>query len=703
MATSPEKNTIGTWSLERKCLLLLGLALIVSIFLAFFAVQVMATRLVMETTRQSARDFARSVISWEHSEAFASPFGTLPAMVPKNSSEAKGSQATFGVDKEVLDASKRSRDSSVEEQISNGDPPSISVELPQGTSDSASLSNGQSKEFLDALPVNLMVLRDLRKDMLESGYSFELLRLDDGSEFKAMGGELPQSDIDRQSLYKIEAALAKANLSKAVTNDAKLKPTDAMDLVPTESNAGESPKPNSPGIGLEYGLGGPNQSDRLFQEYGPVKDFYYYYHPVAFRSSCLDCHAPEGKSANAGDGPMPFRVLRVKMPYTETRLWTIWSYSIMMAVALATIALSLLFFHWILKRLVIRPLRYLRDVSDEVSRGNLELRSEIDTDDEFYELSEAFNRMLRHLTETQVELRKVNYELDTRVDQLAQLNLQLYEANRLKSDFLASMSHELRTPLNSILGFSDVLQGFDTLNEKQKRYAANIQKSGRLLLEMINDILDLAKVEAGKMEVRLSQFDVTQVVVGHCDVVRKLAEDKNIDLQVTVLSPDESPILVQQDQPKIQQILTNLLSNAIKFTPQGGMINVFVGRHDDRTFQITVNDTGVGIAEHDLDSIFEKFRQIRTTRDGDALTREYSGTGLGLSIVREMCRLLGGEISLSSQLGKGSSFRVTLPIQYSREEAVASLPASSASNSAASAANTEVTGNSTTISIAPAT
>jgi signal transduction histidine kinase len=316
--------------------------------------------------------------------------------------------------------------------------------------------------------------------------------------------------------------------------------------------------------------------------------------------------------------------------------------------------------------------------------------------------------MLRHLTEAQVELKDVNQVLDKRVDQLAQVNLQLYEANRLKSDFLASMSHELRTPLNSILGFSDVLQGFDTLTDKQKRYAANIQKSGRLLLEMINDILDLAKVEAGKMEVRPSRFDFIHLVEGQCDVVRKLADDKNIDLQIEIdssipiPSPPESiespladtdsaksstaisdvssgslphaskpELILLQDQAKLLQVLTNLLSNAIKFTPQGGIIRVGVAdsgpdKNGVDCFSFSVIDTGVGIAEHDHEAIFEKFRQINSTQDGDALTREYSGTGLGLSIVRELCRLLGGEIHLASQLGRGSTFTVTLPKQYSQ-------------------------------------
>ncbi len=635
MAKGFIRRTVGSWSLERKCLLLLGLALVTSIFLAFFVNQAVAARLVVEMTRARARDFSKLFIYDFHVEA------QLQADTPKT---------------------------------------------------------------------NQLVIRELRKDMLDPAISFELLRLDDAYEFEELGGQPAKSQIDFEALQKISAAIAKSRLEKLADQQRDLQSSSTA----ADSTSGVSePVETSPSLTFDsstsnakpsqvsFSLAGPNPIDLFFQEYGPVGDFYYYYHPVAFSSGCLICHASRSIATRADDGPMPFRVLRVKMPYAETRQWTIWSYSIMTAVGLVTLALSLFFIHWILHRLVIRPLRYLRDVSDEVSRGNLSLRSEIETDDEFYELSDAFNRMLRHLTETQVQLQEVNTVLDTRVDQLAQVNLQLYEANRLKSDFLASMSHELRTPLNSILGFSDVLQSFDTLTEKQKRYAANIQKSGRLLLEMINDILDLAKVEAGKMEVHVSQFDLVHLVEGQCEVVRALAEDKNIDLQVELdlslrrnenssstannidnqkLSPESTALLVNQDQAKIQQILTNLVSNAIKFTPEGGIITIAVGLVDESTFRITVTDTGVGIAEHDHESIFEKFRQVRSTQDGDALTREYSGTGLGLSIVRELCRLLGGEISLQSQLGKGSVFRVTLPTRYELPKAPEPVLGSSSTN-----------------------
>ena len=278
----------------------------------------------------------------------------------------------------------------------------------------------------------------------------------------------------------------------------------------------------------------------------------------------------------------------------------------------------------------------------------------------------AFNRMLRGLVDSQEDLRKANGSLDDKVDELARANLNLYEMNRLKSDFLATMSHELRTPLNSIIGFSDVLGSIQSLDDKQRRYVQNIRSSGRMLLEMINDILDLAKIEAGKMEVRPILFDVESVVSAQCDMVRPLAEKKDIEL-----SFDIGPGLdaVEQDQAKVQQILANLLSNAVKFTPSGGRVSVQARLGPAATgaggdLVLDVIDTGVGIAPEEQQTIFEKFRQGRVFQAGDdAMTREFSGTGLGLSIVRELCRLLGGEVSLESELGHGSRFTVRLPVQ----------------------------------------
>ncbi len=400
---------------------------------------------------------------------------------------------------------------------------------------------------------------------------------------------------------------------------------------------------------------------------GPEQQEYHYYQPVYWKQECLLCHRldlePSALTAAANDRELirqlPFRVVEVSIPYGKTQRAIAANWAILWVTAIATFSIAMVLLWAVVKYVIVKPLKHLREISDEISRGNTSLRADIHTNDEFEDLAESFNRMLRHLVDAQEELRRVNTDLDAKLDELAQTNMQLYEMNRLKSDFLANMSHELRTPLNSIIGFSDVLKDIDTLNTRQRRYVQNIQKSGRVLLEMINDILDLAKMEAGKMDVRPAEFHIEAIVSAQCDMVRSLTEEKNIDLNVH-MAPD-LPALYQ-DQSKVQQILTNLLSNAIKFTPEGGRIDVSAARTDQGLLELTVADTGVGIAEEDREIIFEKFRQsVARHNRGDNLTREYSGTGLGLSIVRELCKLLGGEVDFTSELGKGSKFFVTLP------------------------------------------
>jgi len=402
---------------------------------------------------------------------------------------------------------------------------------------------------------------------------------------------------------------------------------------------------------------------------------YHYYQPIRWKNSCKVCHEYRGL---IGDASPPaeaggrhehwaendlMAVVKVVMPDSVTRRAINWNRAILLATAIMTVFLAMLVAYAIVRFVIVKPLGHLRDVADEVRKGNVEARAEIHTADEFEELGVAFNRMLRGLVDSQEELRKVNVSLDDKVDELAQANLHLYEMNRLKSDFLATMSHELRTPLNSIIGFSDVLGSIQSLDDKQRRYVQNIRSSGRMLLEMINDILDLAKIEAGKMEVRPSTFRMEAIVSAQCDMARPLAEKKNIDLEFEVEPGLEA---IDQDPAKVQQILANLLSNAVKFTPEGGRIDVRAGLEPgDEAVLLEVSDTGVGIAPEEQQTIFEKFRQSRVFQAGDdAMTREFSGTGLGLSIVRELCRLLGGDIAVESQLGKGSRFTVRLPLAY---------------------------------------
>ncbi|MCI0335560.1 MAG: ATP-binding protein [Planctomycetes bacterium] len=387
---------------------------------------------------------------------------------------------------------------------------------------------------------------------------------------------------------------------------------------------------------------------------------YQYYQPIHAKQSCVQCHKSLGAAPNSllKEGDL-MAVARVTIDDQDTvdavaknraGLWT----------AAVVVGFLSMFSLWaVVRYVIVKPVKHLRDVANAVREGDVEQRAVIRTGDEFEELASAFNRMLRQLLSQQSELRLVNDELDTRLDELAQANMKLYEMNRLKSDFLATVSHELRTPLNSILGFSDVLSSIDALDDKQHRYVGNIQRSGRMLLDMINDILDLAKVESGKMEVRLSEFKINSLVAAQCDMARPLAEKKNIDLDCEAAA---SLPPLRQDQAKVQQILNNLLSNAIKFTPEGGRIFVAAERDDQGDLRLKVTDTGIGISLDEQQLVFEKFRQATSALpDGDAMTREYSGTGLGLSIVRELCRLLGGDVSLESELGKGSTFTIRLP------------------------------------------
>lgn len=359
---------------------------------------------------------------------------------------------------------------------------------------------------------------------------------------------------------------------------------------------------------------------------------------------------------------MPFFVIRIDSPYAMVRDKLNRMDAILLATAfliIATAAVSLLV---IVRYVIIKPLGHLRKVSEAITAGDLAVRANLHSGGEFEELAESFNKMLQNLVDTQQQLRGVNSSLDQKVDELAQLNMRLYEMNRVKSDFLATMTHELRTPLNSIMGFSDLLESNDSLTERQRRYAKIIRTSGRTLLDMINDVLDVAKLEAGRMDVRVSEMKFETFIQALCDEMRMQGDKKNIDIDVHIHG--ELPIL-HQDVGKIRQIVTNLLSNAIKFTPEGGRITVDVKRGPDgRLLVVEVSDTGVGIPEADREVIFEKFRQGSLNQGKDNLTREYAGTGLGLSIVRELCKLLGGEVSVESEVGKGSTFRVVLPFDY---------------------------------------
>ncbi len=227
-------------------------------------------------------------------------------------------------------------------------------------------------------------------------------------------------------------------------------------------------------------------------------------------------------------------------------------------------------------------------------------------------------------------------------------------ASQHKSEFLANMSHELRTPLNAIIGFSEVLAErlFGEINEKQAEYIGDILQSGQHLLSLINDILDLSKIEAGRMELELTDFDLPSTIENTLILVRERAVRRGIALGRTV---DERLGMVRADERKVKQVLLNLLSNALKFTPEGGRIEVRAAVRDG-TAEISVTDTGVGISAEDQEVVFEEFRQVGTA------SKKVEGTGLGLAISRKFIELHGGRIWVESQVGLGSTFAFTLPL-----------------------------------------
>jgi PAS domain S-box-containing protein len=229
------------------------------------------------------------------------------------------------------------------------------------------------------------------------------------------------------------------------------------------------------------------------------------------------------------------------------------------------------------------------------------------------------------------------------------------EANRTKSEFLANMSHELRTPLNSIIGFSQVLtdEKFGELNEKQSKYIFNVLKGGNHLLELINNILDISKVEAGNMDYIPETLDVPDTIEDTIVLVQPMAKKKSINLKYT-LEPEN--LEMQIDKMKFKEILYNLLGNAIKFTPQKGEVEV-TSKVVDNKIQIDVSDTGIGIPEEKYEEIFAPFTQADFSS-----TRKFGGTGLGLALVKKYVEMHGGDITLKSEIGVGSTFTITIPI-----------------------------------------
>lgn len=311
------------------------------------------------------------------------------------------------------------------------------------------------------------------------------------------------------------------------------------------------------------------------------------------------------------------------------------------AVAFAwAFGLSLLFF-WLLKRIVnIRVTREEEEIGESLSEYG-DVTTWLD-----------FERL--------VKLENINEVLKKKIDEktaeLKKTNISLQRANKLKSEFLANMSHELRTPLNAIIGFSEVLRDkiCGDLNEEQLDFIKDIHSSGYHLLQMINDILDISKIEAGKVELKYEEFYIPKAIKEVHGVVMGIANKKEISISVQL---SKSVDKISADRLRFKQILYNLLSNAVKFTPEKGKV-LIEGESDGNEILISVTDTGIGIKKEYHKSIFEEFYQI----DGTS-TRQHEGTGLGLCLTRRLITLHGGKIWVESEENKGSKFSFTLPLQ----------------------------------------
>jgi signal transduction histidine kinase/CheY-like chemotaxis protein len=315
---------------------------------------------------------------------------------------------------------------------------------------------------------------------------------------------------------------------------------------------------------------------------------------------------------------------------------------------IAAVLLGLALVLLLLRLVITTPLKRMAEKAQLIADGDLTQRVHSSSKDEIGTLASSFNTMVR-------SLRARDRRLQANRRALENSNRELKNLDRKKSEFLANMSHELRTPLNAIIGFSEVLRDrcFGDLTAKQEEYAQDIWESGKHLLSLINDILDLSKIEAGMMILEKSQVDLENILRRSIVMIKEKAAKHGIRLEVQT---EGIPETIEADERKIKQIIYNLLANAVKFTPDGGRVGIVAAASGE---QITVEvwDTGIGIAGEDREKIFSKFEQL----DGSA-SRRYEGTGLGLALVRAMVQLHGGKIWVEERPGGGSRFLFTLPL-----------------------------------------
>lgn len=396
--------------------------------------------------------------------------------------------------------------------------------------------------------------------------------------------------------------------------------------------------------------------------------YFRYMIPLYVEASCLQCHGePKGELDISGHRKEGYRVgdvagalsISIPMERAEANLRASLGERLLLTFLILLLTAGTLTYNT--RRFISRPIARLVHYTQEIARGNLEVGATSEKSiGEIEELMNRFTEMARRLQEMYENLEN---KVAERTAELAAANRELMRINRYKTEFLASMSHELRTPLTAILAFTEELlsKHMGQLTIEQEEYLREIEESGRQLLQLINDLLDMAKIEAGRMSLNLTEVDVGDVVREVERLLRPLAQQKDIAVSLRLLATNR----VIADKEKVHQVVRNLLGNAIKFTPPGGKVEITTENTDrpEAGVLLKVKDSGPGIPEEERERIFEVFYQGEKGR-----SKKYGGTGLGLALVKKIVELHTGTVTVESSLGQGSLFTVFLPLYPAYDE-----------------------------------